>query len=202
VVSIGMVPHSPPLSPPSPPASPPPPFPPYTCPDGGLPCHGNCLRAVPSDECPHGIGSRTPNCNANGIAVGDFCEADGECGTSNLNNCQPGGFDIYQVEAKIPVPPSSPPALPSSPPSPPASPPPPFPPYTCPDGGLPCHGNCLRAVPSDECPDGLSRTTPNCNANGIAVGDFCEADGECGTSNLNNCQPGGWDIYHVEERPA
>ena len=29
------------------------------------------------------------------------------------------------------------------------------------------------------------------------MGGYCEADSECGTLNLNNCNPGGWDIYQI-----
>ena len=54
---------------------------------------------------------------------------------------------------------------------------------TCPDDALPCAGRCLRAITSVECPSNLD--LPNCDdALAVAMNDYCEADGECETANL------------------
>jgi len=66
------------------------PVPPPPC---TTPCGNGCLEMVESAECPdqaHGL----PNCDK--AAVGEFCEGDGECGTSNRrNNCHI--FDVYRI---------------------------------------------------------------------------------------------------------
>jgi len=42
--------------------------------------------------------SKAPNCEAPGVKIGDYCEADGECGTNRLlNNCGP--YDVYMRTA-------------------------------------------------------------------------------------------------------
>mmetsp|Transcript_2989 Transcript_2989/g.9049 ORF Transcript_2989/g.9049 Transcript_2989/m.9049 type:complete len:112 (-) Transcript_2989:3385-3720(-) len=45
-----------------------------------------------------------PHCASSGLQVGDYCEGDGECGTDNLlNNCGPGGYDVYAVGGECPA---------------------------------------------------------------------------------------------------
>lgn len=56
---------------------------------------------------------------------------------------------------------------------------------TCSDGSI------VQAIASHECPQGISWRWPNCER--VAAGAVCEADGECGTSDINNC--GIWDMY-------
>ena len=109
--------------PPPPPASPR-----LTCAPGEHACVGPgfvyCLRPVTASECPSDLNSLF-HCDGD-TAVGYFCEGDGECGTNTgLDNC--GGYDVYQVMAGPPDPPSIPPGtvVQRSPPSP--SPPPPYP---------------------------------------------------------------------------
>ena len=78
-----------------------------------------CLVAIAHEECRTEWHSDMMLSSCDGIASGEFCEADGECGTSNINNC-PGrdngdlvdgdglGADIYQRVACEggPLPPS------------------------------------------------------------------------------------------------
>ena len=59
---------------------------------------------------------------------------------------------------------------------------------------------CLILTPADQCP--AHRNLPNCRRGprglGMEIGDTCEGDGECGTSNAaNNC--GYWDMYRRVE---
>ena len=96
-----------------------------------------CLNAIAHDECRTEWHSdhMLPSCAA--VAPGEFCEADGECGTQEINNC-PGrdtgdpidglGADVYRRRACVGT------ASPSPPPMPPvAPPPPPAPPLSCSD---------------------------------------------------------------------
>ena len=125
----------PPPSPPSPPA-----IPPFYCPPEQLPClvsgmPARCLRPIDPTECPTNppISGSTPTCHHTSLRVGDFCEADSECGTTDdLNNCNT-WFDVYQIMPSNPFP--SPPPPPRSPPPP--SPPPPSPPPPSPLPPLP-----------------------------------------------------------------
>lgn len=75
--------------------------------------------------------------------------------------------------------------------------PPPPPPISCSScsAGLSCN-ICLQRVTASECPSYAN--IQNCAHSSTTVGALCEADGECGTSNINNCNPGGWDIYRRE----
>ena len=70
--------------------------------DAGESC-GICLRAVKRVDCPSHLNTvldRLPLCSA--IDVGEMCEGDGECGTSNeANNCGY-DYDVY-LRASIPV---------------------------------------------------------------------------------------------------
>ena len=81
-------------------------MPPFTCASGQLPCAGPigpyCLRQVASSECPSDINTLV-NCVGVGgnlqIAIGGFCEGDGECGTSNdVDNCVIGSsnYEVWQ----------------------------------------------------------------------------------------------------------
>eukprot|EP00966_Prymnesium_polylepis_P273811 6325111-Prymnesium_polylepis.1 len=75
----------PPSRPPPPPARPAPTCASLGC-DAGARC-GMCLIAISHAECRTEWHSdkMLPSCD--GVAPGDFCEADGECDTSNINNC-------------------------------------------------------------------------------------------------------------------
>ena len=62
-------------------------------------------------------------------------------------------------------------------------------------------GTCLVAVQPSECPpegidagelDGINNAG---NCNGVAMGELCEGDGECGTTNSFNTCGNGYDIY-------
>jgi len=82
---------------------------------------------------------------------GELCEGDGECGTTDVRNCQKHGayFDVY----------------------------------------MKC--GIIDAIDSSECPSNAN--IANCfDAN---IGELCEGDGECGTSNINNC--GAYDVYRL-----
>ena len=100
--------------------------------------------------------------------------------------------------------------LTGAPPAPPETEPAPSPPPTsCPIDTLPCITQsgrevCLRAVALSECEAANpSWSTPQCNVDTIRDGGYCEADGECGTSNIDNCDPDiGWDVYQVSPRAA
>jgi len=51
----------------------------------------------------------------------------------------------------------------------------------------------LEPVSKAACPLG-NKNLKNCNV--VGCGQLCEGDGECGTNNnLNQCNPGSWDIY-------
>ena len=185
------------LPPPPPPSLPPPPaYPPHGCPPATLPCAGRCLELVTASGCP--ASTNLLSCDDLASGVGGYCEADGECGTANVNNCFD-NWDVYKVVAALAMPPPPHPALaflPRQPPPPPVTPPPPpptpFPPTACRPGTLPCERGCLRPIPSSRCP-----SNPDLKAcNAVAIGALCEADGECQTANLNNCL-GQWDVYEV-----
>ena len=57
------------------------------------------FRQIAASERPAGLSGRTPHCRSTSLNVGDYCEADEECGTRNINNCNPGGWDVYQIMA-------------------------------------------------------------------------------------------------------
>jgi hypothetical protein len=203
-----------PVQSPSPPSPPLPPALPscVTC-DAGYEC-GYCLNLVSHSACPDGPhAAYTPKCNPGMVSVGDLCEGDGGCGTTQTgNNCQYTSdgvvyydWEIYRREPCAiepapppPLPPPLPPQPTPPPPSPPVPPlppapvaPPPSPPLceSC-DAGLEC-GVCLRLVSPMECPDVIHALTyDSCTeaAVGMGVGTFCEGDGQCGTNNGgNNC---------------
>lgn len=98
------------------------------------------------------------NCNA--VGVGQLCEGDGECGTSNaLNNC-PVNWDVYTRVVCTPPPPPIPPPPPLP------SPPPPPPQVECTGNmqwrecGSGCNSTCtepspmctMQCVPRCQCP--------------------------------------------------
>jgi len=64
--------------------------------DAGASC-GMCLYAIPAAECPPepagGYGA-WPDCNS--VAVGELCEGDNECGTTDIDQCG-GGYDFYRL---------------------------------------------------------------------------------------------------------
>jgi len=148
---------------------------------------GRCLHASPKctgTSCPttcpvNMLNAKSPPCSSPNVKVGDFCEGDGECGTSSsLNNC-PGGYDVYQRKAdpKAPVKPVT--------------------------TGIECDKKCGRCFePATVCKASMKTAkAPNCASAGIKVGDYCEADGECGTnSQLNNCGP--YDVYMRTAAPG
>ena len=141
---------------------------------------GRCLHASPKctgtscpKTCPQNMLSPSaPPCSSPTVKPGMFCEGDGECGTtSSLNNC-PGGYDVYKRMAN------------------PKPPPPPT------KAGVFCDKKCGRCFePSTVCHANMKTAkAPNCASKGVKVGDYCEADGECGTNSLiNNCGP--YDVY-------
>mmetsp|Transcript_10811 Transcript_10811/g.34553 ORF Transcript_10811/g.34553 Transcript_10811/m.34553 type:complete len:1413 (-) Transcript_10811:128-4366(-) len=57
-------------------------------------CVGRFLARV--DECPSTSLSELPTCDGEFLDVGDACEADGECHTGELNNCN-GQFDVFEL---------------------------------------------------------------------------------------------------------
>jgi len=141
---------------------------------------GRCLHASPKctgTSCPKTcpkkmLSPSAPPCSSPTVKPGMFCEGDGECGTvSSLNNC-PGGFDVYKRLA---------------------DPKPPPPPVV---SGIYCDRKCGRCFePATVCKASMKTSrAPNCASAGIKIGDYCEADGECGTNSLlNNCGP--YDVY-------
>ena len=69
------------------------------------------------------------------------------------------------------------------------------------DAGEGC-GVCLLAVKVVDCPSHLNTVLdllPDCAA--ADLGELCEADGECGTSDLNNCGY-DYDIYRKSSVPV
>ena len=166
--------------------------------DAGAPC-GYCLRLLAGDECPKNVedvgNAGFPPCEAGRVAPGQWCEADGMCGTSDvIDNCDYrtvfGGtrpYDFYKRVACTLSP--SPPPMPV----PPLVPPPPSFPLcaaTC-EAGSSC-GYCLRLLPSDECPRRVSGAEnaglPPCEDGKVAPGQLCEGDGGCDTSDvIDNC---------------
>ena len=107
------------------------------------------------------------------------------------SNCAD-NWDIYQVVAPAPLAPPTAGGAPLLPPPPP--PPAPHPPTVCPPGLLPCEMGCLRPISSSKCPSDANLLS--CDL--AAIGGLCEADGECGTDkSLDNCDPGGWDVYEI-----
>ncbi|KAK7232024.1 hypothetical protein SO694_00031046 [Aureococcus anophagefferens] len=136
------------------------------------------LFALPEDDgdCPDPVvlTASYPHCGQAGLGVGDLCEGDGECATSNnLDNCEDanGDFeaDIYRVVAADPT------AAPTA--------------MVCPD--------YLEEVDLDDCPDPvvLTASYPHCGSPHLTIGDMCEGDNECGTSNgLDNCPDAAGDM--------
>ena len=53
-------------------------------------------------------------------------------------------------------------------------------------------GSATFVADSSNCPSSDLKTA----GTGIKGGDLCEGDGECGTSNINNC--GDWDVYRKD----
>ena len=184
------------------------PSPAYRCPPGTLKCHGNCLRPLSETECP--LDPDLPDCNSNLVPPWGLCEADyvthHECGTTDINNCDPGHYDVYQImpgcsDTTCNFPPT--PALSPRPP-----PPPPRPPdmsYSCPTGTEKCRGYCLRPLKVDECPWHVASTLRDAHCHlglmtyGVPLDGLCEADFECGSDDLNNCE---WvfDVYQIISR--
>ncbi|KAJ8609477.1 hypothetical protein CTAYLR_005468, partial [Chrysophaeum taylorii] len=71
-----------------------------TCSPSYVPTPVSCpaeLRAVAAFECP--VEYDIENCATASLQVGDLCEGDGECGTSDINNCE-ADSDIYVVVIK------------------------------------------------------------------------------------------------------
>ena len=177
--------------------SPPPPPPPFesrpcsSC-DAGDAC-GICLMAVAEHECPsgwqntglvNGMGELKPGCT--GLAVGEMCEADGECGTNNeLKNCDAvwsalGGRDVYRREECTITTPRAPPPSPTAPLVSCDT-------LTC-DAGASC-GKCLQKLAENDplCPAGWVSDVSLHTCDTAKPGEFCEANGECGTVEVNNC---------------
>ena len=155
--------------------------------DAGEAC-GICLMLVPANQCPSGRYDQQGNGlslanDCRGLAVGSMCEADGECGTNNdANNCPSrwstrGGLDVYIREACVVTQPRPPP-------------PPPIPAClnTHCDAGSSC-GVCLQALSSADpaCPPFWRSDWVLFTCDKVGPGELCEADGECGTLEVNNC---------------
>ncbi len=159
---------------------------------------GMCLVLVPSSECPTGPGRFGTNNGLApggclGVGVGQLCEADGECGTDNdADNCdvseegfpvpgwwgKRGGRDIYRRESCVWTTPRPPP------------PPPPPPRSSCEfmgcDAGASC-GLCLQKLPAAECPAFWASSWMMHTCGKVPPGELCEAVGECGTTEIDNC---------------
>mmetsp|Transcript_31762 Transcript_31762/g.101317 ORF Transcript_31762/g.101317 Transcript_31762/m.101317 type:complete len:2320 (+) Transcript_31762:93-7052(+) len=150
-----------------------------------------CLNLASQAECPASLeeANQLPGCDQ--AAVGELCEADGECGTDvKADNCPygRGGETLRDVYRRVELPRG-----------------------LC---GLRihCHGQevCLEAVTEKHCPatkDACDKL-PRCDQ--ADIGQLCEADGECGTDFLlNNCEypdpewlvPRNRDIYRRVELP-
>ena len=162
--------------------------------DAGLTECGICLQAIDAAQCPEGWESDFKLHTCDSVAPGELCEADGECGTVEVDNCNGRDPDVNgwhhgrllqgwhhegsprsDVYRRVPC---------TMPPSPPA--PPPAPCGSC-DAGAAC-GRCLQVVRPDECPKAwhVEYELKACNV--AEKGEYCEGDGECGTSQgVNNC---------------
>ena len=118
-----------------------------------------CLWKVSVDGCPDEAVAR--KCDA-ALAIWDACEGDGECSTDKtLNNC-PGPRETPATKTKDVY------RLMRCPP-------------LCGSGAEPC------LSPATACPESTTLQT-SCAFPYLKEGDFCEADGECGTDpNLDNC---------------
>jgi len=113
------------------------------------------------------------NCATPGLLPGDLCEGDGECGTDKmLDNCE--AADMYVVAIAADVEPTAAPTMARV-------------------AGCPV----LKPLPASECPASRQDLDiGDCLTEGLALGDLCEGDGECGTSQyLDNCMTG--DMYVV-----
>lgn len=165
---------------------------------------GICLELIASGECPSAATvDLLPTCD-NTHAVGELCEADGECGTSPIaNNCRDKD-DIYRrCQSDLNQPPWMPPAPPHLPPiplPPPSHPMPPLVPMPpCDHLDIMCTtgdacGVCLQPVDALLCPSKADvPALPDCSR--VLPGELCEANGECQTAKaLNNCHTKD-DIY-------
>ena len=65
------------------------------------PC-GWDLVPVEASECPSD--ADLINCDTQEIACGELCEADGECGTTDIDNCHIRGYDVYRKICESPAP--------------------------------------------------------------------------------------------------
>jgi len=145
-----------------PPASPPTPSPAGQC--------GTSLTPLASSQCSTAPGApfngATPDCAS--APCCSYCEADGECNTTDINNC--GIYDVFYKHCSSCA----------GPPSPPSS----------------C-GTSVTPIAPSQCATAraaigpFSGSTPDCEAASCCT--YCEGDGECGTGNVNNC--GAYDIY-------
>ena len=177
-------------------------------------CRDLCLEEIASSKCPL-TPYELPDCVQ--VQVGELCDANGECGSSQtLNNCPP--FDLYRridcniVDGSVLIidttstttgamttfkPTSSKPtkvsALASIPRSRPSS--------TSgnifasspiiPPSQQLCANLCLEETASSECPL-TPYELPECVQ--VNFGELCDANGECGSNQtLNNCPP--FDVY-------
>lgn len=156
--------------------------------EAGSSC-GICLVLLTETECPadrHAFTQMNVQRRCRGdLGIGKFCEGNGECGTDNeADNCvgswwtSGGGRDIYRRETCTVTTPQAPP------------PPAPPPAASCEllhcDAGASC-GICLQAVPYEQCPSFWKSDWVLHSCDKAAPGQLCEADGECGTTEVNNC---------------
>lgn len=150
------------------------------------------LEAIASDQCCNAeaalgdlISGSTQNCGDAGCC--EYCEGDGECGTSGThNNC--GAFDVYfktcgqqcQNRVTAPCTTQAPTARPTAAP-------------------IVCTSYSRSAIPSSQCcraesalGGSITGYTKNCKDAGCC--EYCEGDGECNTNGiLDNCN--SWDVY-------
>ncbi|KAK7233920.1 hypothetical protein SO694_00103090 [Aureococcus anophagefferens] len=131
--------------------------------------------AYDDDDCPDPIvlTASYPHCGQVGLDVGDLCEGDGECGTTNgVDNCEDAAGDMKaDIYRRRRTRRSAPTAM------------------VCPD--------YLEEVDLDDCPDPvvLTASYPHCGSPHLTIGDMCEGDNECGTPNgLDNCPDAAGDM--------
>jgi len=190
-----------------------------TCSDAQACCAGSLLPSPhPSPSplpelSPSPLPERSPSPNpivlCPGLPAGDYCDCSGDC-INHPSYCTCSDAQACCAGSLLPSPHPSPSPPPEFPPSPEPPEPSPSPePFACLAGEILCPGRtsstpavCLRPIPRSECtvatpPGGFSWRTPQCNRGLVYPGDYCEADGECSTGNINNCNPGGWDIWQV-----
>eukprot|EP00039_Didymoeca_costata_P002425 m.60133 g.60133 ORF g.60133 m.60133 type:complete len:962 (-) comp11297_c1_seq3:79-2964(-) len=122
------------------------------------------LSPIQRSECP--VNGDIANCLD--VRYGELCDGDGECDTEDVNNC--GNFDIYRKIALGPTTTTTITTVTTAP-------------------GTSACGYPIP-VPRADCP-----TAPDiANCLDVNIGELCEGDGECSTTNIDNCGE-DFDIY-------